>query len=93
MTYDDVSTHLVRRFPVEICNLSCVRTHKTKKVLDFLPVLQLSVKQWLDGNKVLYTEATTDNGGNKLLRYQMLHTYCYQSRITCIAFYFLKEIC
>lgn len=35
----------MRRFPMKICNLSSVRTHHTKKVLEFLPVLQLSTQQ------------------------------------------------
>lgn len=37
--------NLVRRFPMEICDLSCVRTHHSKKVLEFLPVFQLSTQQ------------------------------------------------
>lgn len=32
----------VRRLPVEICYLFSIRTHQGKKVLDILPVLQLS---------------------------------------------------
>lgn len=42
---DGINTYLVWRFLVEICDLSCIRTHQSKKVLDLLPVLQLSVRQ------------------------------------------------
>lgn len=41
---NEVNMYLVRRFPVEICDRSCIRTHQSEKVLDFLPVLQLSAQ-------------------------------------------------
>ena len=43
--YIGKNKNLMGRFPVEICHLSSIRTHQSKKVLNFLPVLQLSAKQ------------------------------------------------
>lgn len=36
---------LIWRFPMQICDLVLIRTHQSKKALDFLPVLQFSAQQ------------------------------------------------
>lgn len=84
------------RFPVEICHLSCIRTHQSKKVLDFLPVFQLSAQQQILDRFFYSPKIIRFNIKYLKVSTSKAHTPDLQSVIFCVKpanlFSFLKKV-